>query len=188
MAFRDVRFDPRLGKLGSLVETPIAEYTQLRGNVIGNVRDFSIPPGMTKVVALKPSISAADIEINVTAGPGPSTLRIGAACDPVAGRCGFGATLALGAAGAGGARSVALTIDNSHASMTFPMLAGERVLPIRIMTDTRSVEFFAGHGRGVFSGALSYAFCAACPCAVTASSSAPGTTAFATAWGINTIF
>ena len=42
--------------------------------------------------------------------------------------------------------------------MSFPVTdrAGERVLPIRVMTDTRSVELFAGHGRGVYSGGLSY--------------------------------
>ena len=36
------------------------------------------------------------------------------------------------------------------------------------MTDTRSVEVFAGHGRGVFSGGLSFAFCEDIACAVVA--------------------
>lgn len=38
--------------------------------------------------------------------------------------------------------------------ISFPMLAHETVLPLRLMSDRRTVEIFAGYGRGVFSGSM----------------------------------
>jgi hypothetical protein len=57
---------------------------------------------------------------------------------------------------AGGTRSS--DREGKPGMFAFPLLAGENTIPIRIMTDTRSVEIFVANGRGVYSGPLHVAY------------------------------
>ena len=78
---------------------------------------------------------------------------------------------------------------------SFPLLPAEVqaadatvVLPVRVMTDTRSIEIFVGDGRAAYSGVISYAKCGSGACVVLASANAAGATASATAWGMQSIY
>ena len=51
----------------------------------------------------------------------------------------------------------------------FSLLPGETSVPVRVLADMGSVEVFAAHGRGVFSGGLAWPSCGTSrKCAVTA--------------------
>ena len=191
--FRDLRFDPRLGETGMLVETPIKEYAQLRSSTpVGKVNALRIPSSSTPAAssekggdaAAEAAVftvgtagpSAADVELNITVG-GANGISVGFACDASSDapiqqeRCGFTATFKFTAASAtarGKRMAVQMTLggSSSTASASFEMLPGEAALPLRVLLDTRSVEIFAGSGRGVYSGPLSYSFCVASPCGV----------------------
>jgi hypothetical protein len=78
---------------------------------------------------------------------------------------------------------------SATASASFEMLAGEVMLPLRVLTDARSVEIFAGNGRAIFSGALSYTFCKTvrCPVQITAASGS-GASVSGAAWEMDSIF
>jgi len=183
-SFRDLRFDARLNAPhGALVENPIAEYLALRAGVLD--RATAVPlasdAAPTKVLALGAGPTAADIEMNITAlAPGVLTLALACGGSGPSDACGLSLTLAVGAALAGGARNV--TMSAAGRSTTFALLAGEGdALPLRVMTDTGSVEVFAGFGRAVYSGGLAYGACAATPCLVTAAFAAAAETGGAAA-------
>jgi hypothetical protein len=79
-SFRDLRYDPRLGTNGRLVENPIFEYYSLRGAVLAKT-DTPVPlqrPNHTMLM-LPPGPSAADIELNLTL-PATGTVQLGFAC------------------------------------------------------------------------------------------------------------
>ena len=158
--------------------------------MIASVTPLPVGPAMVKVIDLAAGPSAADIVLNITTAAA-KTVQIGIACDLSTQACGATATLSFAAGGR------AVTLSVGARAMAFPLLPGETTLPVRVMTDLQSVEVFVGGGRGVYSGGLSYAACAAVPCAITATaatatSTAPAaadeTTVSATAWAMSSIF
>jgi hypothetical protein len=72
--FRDLRFDHRVGPAGALVEMPIDEYKTLRGGVLGRVAAQPLTQSTAVLMALPAGPSAADIEMNFTAGAIASIL------------------------------------------------------------------------------------------------------------------
>lgn len=186
--FRDIRYDPRSQRL---VETPIEEYHSLRscgsgsGTPACGATVHSLGPTPASVLALGPGPSAVDIELNFTlAAAGNRTVQVGVACNPSMQprlTCGMMITLEVLSGAGTGISTVTMSIDHADAIVkqpsrqerTFSLFPDEAVLPLRIMTDTRSVEVFAGHGRGVFSGGLSFAFCEDIACAVVATANTP---------------
>ena len=161
-SFRDLRYDPRLGTVGRLVESPIAEYLSLRTGLLarGNVSLGNGKPGQ-QVLNIPPGPSAADIELSVTLDPGDASFSIGFACaGHTTTTSGCGGIVTMSVSG------VAVTMG----ATTYPLLPGERErpFPLRVMLDTRSIEVFAHEGRAVWSGAISYAACAAGGCSVNA--------------------
>ena len=98
-----------------------------------------------------------DVVFNVSvpahAGAGAKAV-ISVRCNDVA-ACSGGAkiTLAVEAPDATGARRVDMHVDYAyHITQTFTMLPGETVVPLRVLSDRRSLEIFAGpHGRAAIS-------------------------------------
>ena len=195
-SFRDLRYDPRLGETGRLVETPIAEYFSLRSPTPTRKAATTLPSsGAVTMLALKAGPSAYDVEMNVSAAAG-AAVQLGFACGAVQGglakSCGYSFQVAVTAGSA--------TVCHSDDRCTsFPLLSAEMqaaeagaaatvVLPVRVMTDTRSIEVFVGDGRAAHSDVISYAKCASGACGVLASANGAGATASAAAWGMQSIY
>ena len=196
-SFRDLRYDPRLGEIGRLVETPIAEYLSLRSPTPMRKAATALSPssGAVTMLALKAGPSAYDVEMNISAAAG-AAVQLGFACGAVQGglakSCGYSFQVAVTAGSA--------TVCHSDDRCTsFPLLPAEIqaaeaggaftvVLPVRVMTDTRSIEVFVGDGRAAYSGVVSYAKCASGACGVLASTNVVGVTASAAAWGMQSIY
>lgn len=161
-SLRELRFDSRLGPLGALVETPIAEYEKLRGRLLFDVRHLQLfsGDGAAPLASLGAAAASMDVELRVALpAVGAAAVRLGLRCEARA-SCAAGAQLWLeiGAMGAGrsGGRAVGMRIQTPHETQqtSFELLGDEPALPLRVMLDLASVELFAASGRGVFSGAL----------------------------------
>ena len=157
--------------------------------MLGTATAMPIGPAGTKVFGLEAGPSASDIVLNITVPNldrnNTPAVKVGIACGVGPQTCGATVTLSFEPS----ARMVTLSVGTR--SMTFPLLPGETVLPVRAMTDTRSVEVFVGGGRGVYSGGLSYTGCAAIPCTVIAGTTSGGAdtvTISATAWAMTSIY
>ena len=126
---------------------------------------------------------AADMEINVTlpsgagAGVGGAfvgSISVGLGCDVDGGGgvCALHLNFTVGApappapetraeARTEGARPVTMSVvlgsgRPAPQQASFPLLPGEGMLPLRVLLDMGSVEVFAAHGRGVYSGGLGW--------------------------------
>lgn len=216
-SFRDVRFDSRLGDHGGLVESPISEYYKLRRRCVNRTADVRLLRTPTPVVTLGAGPSAADIELNLTIPPSGTSVHVGVACGVKPSSCGLklnltisgpptglrSVSMALWNAASTGGRNETSSMASSEqpaargvtAEATFALLPGEDLLPLRVMTDLGSIEVFAGGGRGVYSGGLSYAACELNACLVTAAASNGGAGALpdvslaeGAAWELGSIF
>jgi sucrose-6-phosphate hydrolase SacC (GH32 family) len=193
-SFRDLRFEPRIGPSGALVEMPIDEYRALRGGVVGSVAAKVLQPSHNALLALPPGPSAIDIELNFTAAVGSTTISAG--CNPGdLTNCGFHLNIAISESTGSSSANVTMHIagnENMHPppKSTFPLFANETEFSLRMMTDTRSIEVFAGGGRGVYSGGFSTMYCAnATHCSLVASTTAKvDILVTGTAWHMNSIF
>jgi hypothetical protein len=209
-SFRDLRYDPRLGPSGRLVETPIAEYLTLRGPVLAKTESTVTLSSKvaTTVFALPAGPTAADIELNVTLTKGGS-LELGFGCGSSTTRSSTSdadkATTAAGAAGCGYSLSLKASQEESTVTVcaatattctTYPLLQHEvdalvssagLSIPVRVMTDTRSIEIFVHDGRAAHSDAIAYAACENGPCNVSATAAGDGIALSAVAWGMGSI-
>ena len=190
-ALREVRFDPRLGPDGGLVELPIAEYFALRRGLVARNASAPLPPAPAPLLLLPPGAVALDVEVNVSFPAGGGATTVGVACAASGGGCRL--TLALSVAAGGGAASLA--VQPGGAVIDFPLFAATDgpAVPLRIMIDVASVEVFGAFGRAVFSSGLAYASAcgggaAAAPCTVAASAAAEGASASGAAWALASIF
>lgn len=151
----------------------------------------------TAVATFAPGPSAADTELNFSVSVG-STVSVGVACDGAPLLPGHGCGLYVNfTTENGGSRTdpnaltmVTMTVvDRSggrpSGPVTFPLFADESTLPVRIMTDTRSVEVFAGYGRGVYTSKLSSNFCASTNCLITVMGKAATLTS--SSWGLESL-
>ena len=206
--------DSRLGPVGRLVELPIEEYLQLRGAVLARKPEVVVTPKASSQLFSLAAAAAADIELNVTlnvnAIPGAATagglgaIQLGFGCGSAATAGGLvndcGYTLQLTASAAEAAVTVCHHELESGGGAgkcsDFPLLPSEVAqaaagaatmvqLPVRVMTDTRSIEVFVGDGRAAYSGVLSPAKCGTGgACGVSAAGD--GRVA-AVAWAMNSI-
>lgn len=111
--------------------------------------------GGTKRLAVAHGGVSLDAEFNVSvpASLGGASAKLAVRCGDVA-TCTGGATVTLGISplGADGTRWVEMHVDYAyHVTRSFLMLKGEQSLCLRVLSDTRSLEIFAAHGRGVAS-------------------------------------
>jgi hypothetical protein len=124
-SFRDLRFDPRIGESGALVETPIVEYFGLRKGVLNTTRTVPVQSHPTIVVVLAAGPSAADIELNVTL-PEAGVVSVGVGCGSgftVAPGTGCGLYVNLStpmAATCDAARMVTMTITDRSGGRSVP--------------------------------------------------------------------
>ena len=150
-SLRDVRFDPRLDRL---VETPIAEYLQLRRGLLFNHTRVRLAAGAPAAVLHGQSSPVFDAELSVAVTAG-AALTLALRCAAADDACSDGANLTLAFVGkrSGEAtRSVQVSVGGRQA--TFQLLPAEARVPIRAMSDRRSLEFFVGGGRAVYSTTL----------------------------------
>jgi len=204
-SFRDVRFDPRIGAFGALVETPIQEYETLRQAVIAN---HTIPitgqPAVALTLAAGPS--AVDIELNISEiGVTMGSVEVGVGCSNITNECKDYVNLTATQSTSSNDRIAMVSmivVDADREPVKnpaiFPIFPSESsALSLRIMTDTRSVEIFAANGRGVFSGGLTYGYCAQTACQVLVSratllsrslSAVAPITVSVTAWTMGSIY
>eukprot|EP00039_Didymoeca_costata_P022866 m.5391 g.5391 ORF g.5391 m.5391 type:complete len:723 (-) comp3294_c0_seq1:94-2262(-) len=168
---RDVRFDPRLGDKGALVENPVAEYYALRGALVSKgymqLTAGAVPSSLLSDsndtvldvelnISLATMLSASENNLTVTVGMlcNPKTDNLSSSRDPTSCTNGVAVILTVSKVSTGGSLVTFMaTSANQHSSVTsqFPVLSHESEIPLRIMSDTRSVEVFAGNGRAVFS-------------------------------------
>lgn len=157
-AVRDVRYDPRIDRL---VHQPIAEYFALRApsplfEQSHLVLEAGAPPATLYAAAAGSDggISMdAELNVSIPTSLGAATVTLAVRCADVA-HCAGGAsiTLALGPAQPDGTRHVDMHVDYAyHISVGFTLLGGESSLPLRVLSDTRSLEIFAGFGRAATS-------------------------------------
>jgi sucrose-6-phosphate hydrolase SacC (GH32 family) len=156
---RDLRYDPRLD---TLVHSPIVEYQRLRSErPLFDDSTLRLPAGAPAITLFAPSARGGatgismDVEFNVSV---PSAL--GAASATLSVRCkslpqcegGANLTLSIGALKPDGRRDVVLDVRYKyHFTVRFVMLSGEVSLPLRVLSDTRSLEIFVANGRGAAS-------------------------------------
>eukprot|EP00466_Bigelowiella_natans_P015636 jgi/Bigna1/67604/fgenesh1_pg.4_\ len=210
-SFRDLRFDPRLGERGALVENPIEEYIALRGRQLFSFSNRSVPltnfpavltpkdeatrrRGVRLVELIRNAGTVVDIELSIALEPESSreggaaevyslgfrcetshsckngtlvTFRItprrnndtirreedGEEGDKDEGKRG-GASRGLTRVGVTRAVNMSVVTPSASHSMSFVLLEDETELPVRAMSDHRSIELFAAGGRGVFTGIL----------------------------------
>jgi hypothetical protein len=187
-ALREVRFDPRLGPDGGLVELPIAEYLALRRSLVARNASAPLPQAAAPLLLLPPGAVALDVEVNITLPAGGGAATVGLACAASGGSCGLTLTLTV-SAGIG-----SLAVLPGGASVAFPLFNSDGpAVPLRLMIDVASVEVFGAFGRAVFSSGLAYASscgggAAAAPCAVAASAAVAGASASGAAWTLASIF
>ena len=145
------------------------------------------------LLSLPAGPSAADITLNITIAAG-STITLGVACATPgtnmaksANECGFNIQLQVDTA--------SVTSEWVHGGVTrhetYPLLTQEAhgtstIVPVRVMTDTSSVEVFVHGGRFVLSTDLKYDRCGGGACAVVASAAGSGgtVTVSGVAWGM----
>ena len=164
-SFRDLRYDPRIE---TLVETPIAEYRALRGQAIFKSRgvllraDEPLAP-----LASMGAQQAAHLDAELTVALPPEShngsIQLGVRCEAASSssadcRAGGRIELRIGAGDARGWRRLAMSVttpfERQVAECVMMGAADSWALPVRIMTDSRSLEVFVAHGRCVFSGVL----------------------------------
>ena len=166
---RDLRFDPRLN---ALVHTPIAEYVGLRSSQPLFFRaSVTLWSGEAPVTLFAPlpalsagtnpmdehDVRAMDIEFNVSVPTSMATASasLGVRCSQgalPACKSGANISLGIGTLRPDGTRPVTMRVSYTyHVSVHFDMLKGELSLPLRVLSDVRSLEIFAGGGRGVAS-------------------------------------
>jgi hypothetical protein len=201
-SLRDLRYDPRLGPHGWLVEAPISEYKLLRGAVPIARQHTSVRPAAVAIeyedgkkrldsarsaaqmiLSLPAGVQAADVELNITLASlsGGAILTIGIGCARDAQSCGARLQLEV--------RADEISLSGGGAPVVYPLLPGEALkpVPLRIMLDTRSAEAFAHGGRGAWSGGMSYTFCAGnCNVSVLAATATANVTAVA--WAMASIW
>ena len=179
-AIRDLRYDPRLDRLvhAPIAEyaalrdsSPLFHAKALRlaggGHPVvlfnggGNADKHEGGAGPRRVACgtaggLGCGISmdaVFNVSLPAQVGPGAKAV-ISVRCNDVA-ACEGGAkiTLAAEAPDATGARRIAMHVDYAyHITQTFTMLPGETTVPLRVLSDRRSLEIFAGlHGRAAIS-------------------------------------
>lgn len=177
--FRDLRFDPRVGPIGSLVETPIQEYFALRGSVLNQTQGHFVASTQPAPVLFLPhGPTAADIELNISISTGMLTL--GFACSHTnLMQCGMSMQLEISG------QNVTMTVPEGKT--VFPLFDNETIIPLRVMIDTRSIEIFAGFGRGVYSTSLDFSNCEQASCAIAADSSTGTAAIDGVAWSMNAI-
>ena len=160
-ALRDLRFDPRLNRL---VFNPIAEYATLRSAAPIFNASLALPAGGPPL-QLFDGVGGGGVIMDVEAAmtlPASGAaaavmLSLRCAANRDDGGCTGGAiiTVFAAAADAAGGRACTLTVDYTyHVSTPFVLLPGEASLPLRVLSDLRSLEIFAGAGRGVVSVSL----------------------------------
>ena len=165
-SIRDLRFDPRIGRL---VELPIAEYVSLRGKMLARrattILRAHAPPTVLADLGTN-NTSSFDAEM-VFALPTASTatlgIELGFRCS-TASECTDGArvNLSIGpsfAHGSGtrrnGSMVVTTPIETQHAPFVLlPAEVDADTIPVRVMSDVRSLEIFVARGRAVFSGVV----------------------------------
>ena len=148
-SFRDVRFDPRLGML---VELPIAEYLTLRRARVVNTSVLlraDQPPARIYTGGCNGGV---DLELSVAIGRGGANQTVEFVAFDLNEAPQWNLTLTLPATSL--VVDFEVTTREQAQRATFPLLANETALPVRIMLDTRSIEIFCGGGRAVFSGSL----------------------------------
>ena len=187
-----MRFDPRLGSDGGLVELPISEYLALRRGIVAQNASAMLPLAPTPLLVLPPGAVALDMEVNLTLPSSGGAATVGVACALASsggGGGGCGLVLELSVAAGSGAEAT-LTVQPGSTTIAFPLFASDGpAVPLRLMIDVASVEIFAGFGRAVFSSGLAYASaCAVAPCTVTASATVAGVGATSAAWELESIF
>eukprot|EP00419_Tripos_fusus_P080775 CAMPEP_0172945784 /NCGR_PEP_ID=MMETSP1075-20121228/226728_1 /TAXON_ID=2916 /ORGANISM="Ceratium fusus, Strain PA161109" /LENGTH=248 /DNA_ID=CAMNT_0013807227 /DNA_START=16 /DNA_END=759 /DNA_ORIENTATION=+ len=155
-SFRELRFDPRIDRL---VENPIFEYLRLR-------KDILFQTTVSLQAAKGPQIMYAEVggllmdtefSIAIPSSFKSGNITIGVRCGNLS--CTDGARISLGISEPDAAlsqRQISMQVLTPEQTprTSFPLLAGEITLPMRIMSDHRTVEVFAGSGRGVFSGSM----------------------------------
>jgi hypothetical protein len=185
-ALREVRFDPRLGPAGGLVELPIAEYASLRLGAIATNMSAPLPLAPAPLLALPPGAVALDVELNFTLPASGGEATFGFACSPLGADCGAAVSISVTAA----PRVATMTVQPSGASVAFPLFDEDGPeVALRALIDVASLEVFAGGGRAVWSGALGYAgACAAAACSVAASAASEGGSASGVAYRLGSVF
>ena len=185
-AIRDLRYDPRLDRL---VHLPIAEYYQLRSSsALFSDKQLKLQAGAAPTILYggKEGI-AMDAEFNISVPLDSSAMdvqfglrcfmHLGAYCTE-----GVNITLQVASPHADGGRQVTMHVDYKyHVTVAFPLLAGESVLPLRVLSDLRSLEIFAGFGRGVVSITMLSEY----GVVTAASAAAPPTLVSAAAWALS---
>lgn len=160
--FREVRYSAALNRL---VELPIAEYLNLRGTIVASAANTSVTSiAGVDLLALGTGPTARDIVLNVSIGPA-DVMNIGVACtgggSTPARTCGNVLVLTVSKDG----MVLTFGVTGTSTTQTFPILPQQQPFPVRILTDTTSVEAFVGQaGEGVFSGGLVYDNCTTQPC------------------------
>ncbi|GAB5371371.1 hypothetical protein AAMO2058_001574000 [Amorphochlora amoebiformis] len=157
-SFREVRYDPRLGENGSLVENPVAEYYDLRGDLISKAIG-ALGPDLKVIAILNDSTTYLyDFEANFFIPSDVETqLRLELNCEAV-GACDNGTVVLFTVTNndlfAERSRNISMDITTPHEKVrtNFPLFASETKLLFRAMSDRNSIEIFAGGGRGVYSG------------------------------------
>lgn len=95
----------------------------------------------------------AEFNVSLPSSLGAVAVEFGTRCGEtqMGGKCEGGAliTAVVSATDSAGRRNVTLRVDYAFhvGTPTFALLQGEDVLPIRVMSDRRSLEVFAGYGR-----------------------------------------
>tara|TARA_B110001452_G_scaffold223814_1_gene197169 strand:- start:369 stop:1952 length:1584 start_codon:yes stop_codon:yes gene_type:complete len=193
-SLRDLRYDPRLGPHGMLVEAPIEEYLTLRTAAVAQQNTTVTPTTMRRrgvedqdqaeaqsLLSFAAGAFALDIELAVAMAT-PGSLTVGVACgwnDSFQWVCGAQFELQLLNASA-----VALN------GVQYPLLPAEEgePVPLRIMLDTRSVEAFAHDGRAAWSDGVSWASCSAGDCDVSVLAATQAANVSAIAFGLKSIW
>lgn len=149
--------------------------------------------GAATILALRAGPSAYDIELNISVAAG-AAVQLGFACGAeTLASCGYSFQVST-------TKDSAKVCHTGDRCTSFPLLPDEMqtaqvdgttavVLPVRVMTDTRSIDVFVADGRAAYSGVISYAKCANASCIVLASAKvSPSATVGAAAWGMQSIY
>lgn len=202
-SLRDLRYDPRLGPNGRLVEAPIDEYLSLRTAAVAQQNTTVQPTERRRRGVVEDGVAEAegegekegeaqsllsfaagtfalDIELSVRMAA-PGSMTVGVACgwnDSFQWVCGAKFELQLLAA------AVALN------GIQYPLLPTEvgQPVPLRVMLDTRSVEAFAHDGRAAWSDGVSFASCSAGNCEVSVLAATEAANVSAVAFGMKSIW
>ena len=151
---RDLRWDPRVQRL---VESPIAEYRSLRRDLLSNISGIRLAPGGGRVVLHAGGgggdapVFDAELALSFVEG---AAVSLGLRCAAGDEACAGGLNLTLSfSRGGDGSRSAQLSVGGRQSAV--PLLPSESSVPLRVLSDRRSIECFVGEGgRGVFSASL----------------------------------